>query len=85
MEVTTLAPRVGQSMKRQTNKACLQAHLAAKGRHDMESTLKTLHPECVFVVFVRFRDGLLASERFVYDLNGLLRQLGHSAFELPTK
>jgi hypothetical protein len=69
MEVTTLAPRVGQSMKRQTNKACLQAHLAAEGRHDMESTLKTLHPECVFV----------------YDLNGLLRQLGHSAFELPTK
>jgi steroid delta-isomerase-like uncharacterized protein len=34
-----------------------------------------------FVVFVRFRDGLLAGERFVYDLNGLLRQLGKPAFD----
>ena len=34
-----------------------------------------------FVVFVRFRDGLLAGERFVYDLNGLLRQLGQPAFQ----
>jgi predicted ester cyclase len=33
-----------------------------------------------FVVFVRFRDGLLAGERFVYDLNGLLRQLGQPCF-----
>jgi steroid delta-isomerase-like uncharacterized protein len=30
-----------------------------------------------FVVFVRFRDGLLAGERFVYDLATLYRQLGH--------
>lgn len=33
-----------------------------------------------FVVFVRFRDGLLAGERFVYDLNSLLAQLGQPAF-----
>jgi hypothetical protein len=37
-----------------------------------------------FVVFVRFRDGLLAGERIVYDLNGLLRQLGQPAFEPST-
>lgn len=36
-----------------------------------------------FVVFVRFRDGLLAGERLVYDLNGLLRQLGRPSFD-PT-
>jgi ketosteroid isomerase-like protein len=36
-----------------------------------------------FVVFVSFQDGLLAGERFVYDLNGLLRQLGQPAFRLP--
>ncbi len=136
---------------RQVNEMCLLAHLAAEGRHDIEATLATLHPECVFVdeplgmrfegragarehytmwwsafgntldggelhwvgdelvigdsafvgrhvgpfvgiaasgrpmrlpfvVFVRFRDGLLASERFVYDLNGLLDQLGQPAF-----
>lgn len=33
-----------------------------------------------FVVFVDFRDGLLAGERFVYDLNALVRQLGQTAF-----
>jgi steroid delta-isomerase-like uncharacterized protein len=35
-----------------------------------------------FVVFVGFRDGLLASERFVYDLNGLLAQLGQPAWDV---
>ena len=34
-----------------------------------------------FVVFVRFRSGLLTGERFVYDLDGLLRQLGQPYFE----
>jgi hypothetical protein len=34
-----------------------------------------------FVVFVGFRDGLIASERFVYDLNGLLAQLGGAAWK----
>lgn len=139
-------------MTRQANATCLQAHLLAETRHDMTSTLDTLHPSCVFideplglrlegregarehyamwwsgfgatldagrlhwvaddlvigeatfvgrhdgpfagiaptgrplrlpfVVFVGFRDGLLAGERFVYDLNGLLRQLGQPAFE----
>lgn len=34
-----------------------------------------------FVVFVEFRDGLLATERFVYDLNGLLGQLDQPAFD----
>lgn len=137
-------------MTRQTNEACLRAHLAAENRHDMDATLATLHPECVFadhplglewrgregarehytmwwsafgttvedgqvhwvdddflvgeasfagrhvgpfagieatgaelslrfVVFVRFRDGLLAGERFMYDLNGVLTQLGWTA------
>jgi predicted ester cyclase len=136
----------------ESNEACLQAHLAAEVRHDMEGTLATLHPDCVFidqplglrlegregarthyelwwsafgntldagerhwvrddlligeaafvgrhlgsfaglpptgepirlpfVVFVTFRDRLLAGERFVYDLNDLLRQLGQPAFE----
>lgn len=37
-----------------------------------------------FVVFVRFRDGLLAGERFVYDLNTLLIQLGQPAFNPRT-
>jgi hypothetical protein len=36
-----------------------------------------------FVVFVDFREGLLVGERFVYDLNGLLAQLGQPAF-VPT-
>lgn len=140
---------------RTTNEACLAAHLAAEGRHNMDATLATLHPACVFVdhplgmhlvgrdgarrhyelwwsafgttldhgrthwaddnvvvgeaefvgrhigrfagleptgqhirlpfvMFVEFRDGLLAGERFVYDLNGLLRQLGEPAFEPAT-
>lgn len=38
-----------------------------------------------FVVFVRFRDRLLAGERFIYDFNGLLRQLGHEAYVPLTK
>lgn len=29
-----------------------------------------------FVVFVRFRDGLISGERFVYDLSNLLSQIG---------
>lgn len=29
-----------------------------------------------FAVFVPFRDGLMAGERFYYDLDGLLQQLG---------
>jgi hypothetical protein len=36
-----------------------------------------------FVVFVQFRDGLLAGERFIYDLNGLLAQLDWPAFTPP--
>ena len=32
--------------------------------------------ELQFVVLVSFRDGLMAGERFYYDLTGLLRQLG---------
>lgn len=53
------------------------------GRHDgqfagLASTGRPLR--LPFVVFVSFRDGLLAGERFVYDLNGLLRQLGHPSF-----
>ncbi len=138
-------------MTRAANEECVRAHLAAENRHDMDATLATLHPECVFVdeplglrfegrdgardyytlwwsafantidhgelywpnddlligdavfagthvgpfvgieatgapmrlpfvVFVEFRDGKLASERFVYDLNGLLRGLGRPAF-----
>lgn len=31
-----------------------------------------------FCVFVTFRDGLLAAERFYYDLAGVLRQLGEA-------
>ncbi len=34
-----------------------------------------------FTVVVTFRDALLASERFTYDLNDLLRQLGQPAFD----
>jgi len=137
---------------RQENEAILRAHLAAENQRDLDATLATLHPDCVFtdrqlgrewhgragaaehytmwwsafrntvengqvhwvgdsflvgeasfagqhvgpfaglaptgaalalpfVVFVRFRDGLLAGERFVYDLNGLLRQLGQACFD----
>ncbi|MCF8199623.1 MAG: ester cyclase [Sulfuritalea sp.] len=35
-----------------------------------------------FAVFVPFRDGLMAGERFYYDLDGLLRQLGIERSEL---
>jgi len=31
-----------------------------------------------FAVFVSFREGLMAGERFYYDLDGILRQLGVS-------
>jgi steroid delta-isomerase-like uncharacterized protein len=149
--IASLAAHEGQNLTLHVNRACLQAHLAAEANHDLEATLATLHPECVFldeplgmrfdgrdgasehytmwwsafgntidggqlhwisdelvvgdsafvghhsgpflgisasgrtirlpfVVFVRFRDGLLAGERFVYDLNTLLRQLGEPAF-----
>jgi SnoaL-like polyketide cyclase len=139
---------------RADNASCLATHLAAERRLDMDATLATLHPDCLFVdeplglrlegrggarrhyelwwsafgatpedgrvhwvdddllvgeatfvgthrgrfaglaptdrpiqlpfvVFVDFRDGMLAGERFVYDLNTLLRQLDQPAFE-PT-
>jgi predicted ester cyclase len=139
-------------MSRQANEACLRQHLAAENAHDIEATVATLDPDCVFVdeplgltftgragarehygmwwsafgntvergrlhwvdddlligeavfvgrhvgpfagiaatgarlelpfvVFVTFRNGLLGGERFVYDLNGLLRQLGQPCFE----
>lgn len=138
-------------MTRETSLQILTKHLEAEVAHDMEGTLATLHPECVFidtplglrlegregarrhyamwwsgfgntldpgglhwvddhflvgeaafvgrhvgpfaglaptgnairlpfVVFVTFRESLLAGERFVYDLNHLLHQLGHPAF-----
>lgn len=35
-----------------------------------------------FTVIVRFRDGLLLGERFSYDLNDILRQIGYPAFEV---
>jgi SnoaL-like polyketide cyclase len=137
---------------RDRNEATLRRHLAAEKRHDMDETIATLHPRCVFVdeplglrldgragarehytiwwsafgadiedgkvfwtdddaaigtatftgrhvgsfagiaptnrsirvpfvVFVTFLDDLLSSERFIYDLNGLMRQLGQPAFE----
>jgi steroid delta-isomerase-like uncharacterized protein len=140
-----------ESMTRARNEECLRAHLAAENAHDMDATLATLHPDCVFldepigrryegrdgayeyyvswwsafgntiergelhwprddlaigdaafvgrhvgtfagieatgapmrlpfVVFVEFREGLIVGETFVYDLNGLLRQLGQPAF-----
>jgi len=53
------------------------------GRHDgtFAGLAATGRPLLLpFVVFVDFRDGLLAGERFVYDLNSLLRQVGHAAF-----
>jgi predicted ester cyclase len=31
------------------NEAVLYEHLGAENRHDMEATLATVHPECVFV------------------------------------
>lgn len=138
------------------NLAVLLAHVQAENRHDIDATLATVHPDCVFidqplglrfdghpgarthyemwwdafanttdqggqlhwvhddlliadsafigthqgpfagiaptnrpfrlpfVVFVEFRDGLLTTERFVYDLNGLLAQLGQPAFDTST-
>ena len=140
--------------EREINQACVQRHLKAEMMHDMETTLATLHPDCLFedrpigltlrgrdqarrhyelwwsafgigldsgkqywaaddlliaevdfvgrhvgdflgiaptgreirlpiVVVVGFRDGFLASERFTYDLNDLLRQLGQPAFQSP--
>ena len=35
-----------------------------------------------FTVVVRFRDGLLSGERFSYDLNDILRQIGYPAFDV---
>jgi hypothetical protein len=138
---------------REDNKACLARHLEAEGRHDMEVTLETLHPECLFedrpvgltlhgregarrhytmwwsafgvttdegrlhwvrddlaigeaffsgihkgpflgiaptgrairfpfTVMVGFRDGLLSGERFTYDLNDILRQIGAPFFDI---
>jgi SnoaL-like domain len=51
------------------------------GRHvgtflDLRPTARPIR--LPFVVFVKFRDGLLLGERFVYDLHGLLAQLGHA-------
>lgn len=141
-------------MSSRPNEAVLMQHVQAENRHDIEATLATIHPDCVFidqplglrfdghagaqrhyemwwnafanttdrggalhwvhddlliadsafigthtgvfagiaptqrafrlpfVVFVEFRDGLLATERFVYDLNGLLAQLGQPAFDI---
>jgi ketosteroid isomerase-like protein len=133
-------------VSRDDNQAVLQAHLAAETVHDLDATLATVHPDCVFideqlgkrwegmtgaaehyrtwwdglgatldggdvhwvrddlvigdavftgrhvgsfagmaptgnqirlpfVVFVTFNDTLIAGERFVYDMAGLLRQL----------
>ena len=129
------------------NQDCVRKHLQFENAHDMEGTLSTLHPECVFedlplgktykgiegarryyaelwqafdvtvesrlrhwstegnliaettfvgphrseflghkpkgmtirlplVVIVTFRDGLMAGERFYYDLSMLMRQIG---------
>ncbi len=138
------------------NEAVLLEHVAAENRHDMDATLATVHPDCVFtdqalqlrwhghdgarrhydmwwsafenttdkggvlhwvsndlliadsafvgchngtfagiaatgrtfrlpfVVFVEFRDGLLLTERFVYDLNGLLAQLDQPSFDITS-
>ncbi len=137
------------------NQRVLLQHVLAENHHDIEATLATLHPECLFidqplglrfeghhgarahyhmwwkaldvrtddgsvlhgvnddlliadsafvgrhrgdfagviaptnnpfrmpfVVFVEFKDQLLYSERFVYDLNGLLEQLGQPSFDI---
>jgi steroid delta-isomerase-like uncharacterized protein len=134
--------------------ALLRTHIGAELQHDMEATLDTLHPECVFedvplewrlegregarqhyafwwgafgvkpdvakgrqfwagedtliaesafigthrgsflgfaptgkeiylpfIVTVSFRDGKMSGERFMYDLNTLLRQIGASAID----
>lgn len=129
------------------NKACVARHLEAENKQDMEGTLATLHPDCVFedlplnktfrgidgardyyrelwaafdvtvegrqrhwsmegnliaettfvgpqrseflgvpargqiirlplVVIVTFKDGLMLGERFYYDLNMLMQQVG---------
>lgn len=55
------------------------AEAAYRGRHDgpflgIDSTGRSIVLR--FTVFVTFRDGLMAGERFYYDLAGLLRQLG---------
>lgn len=33
-----------------------------------------------FMVIVRFRDGLLSGEKFFYDLNGIMAQIGEPSF-----
>jgi AcrR family transcriptional regulator len=38
-----------EHMGRPENEACVRRHLIAETGHDMEATLATLHPECVFV------------------------------------
>jgi ketosteroid isomerase-like protein len=35
-----------------------------------------------FTVYVGFRDGLLSSERFFYDLNSIMAQIGQNAFKI---
>ena len=35
----------------ETNQACVRRHLAAENLQDMEGTLATLHPDCVFEDF----------------------------------
>lgn len=134
----------------ESHQALLTRHLEAENRHDLDATLATLHPECLFedraldlrldgregaaryyrlwwdalgvvverpedgasywaadgtyiaeaayrgthagpflgiastgreivlrfTVIIGFRDGLMAGERFYYDLAGLLRQMG---------
>lgn len=35
-----------------------------------------------FTVIVRFADGLLSGEKFYYDLNNIMRQLGQNSFEI---
>jgi SnoaL-like polyketide cyclase len=35
-----------------------------------------------FTVYVRFKDGLLLSERFFYDLNTVMKQIGQPGFAL---
>lgn len=143
-------------MSNRPNEAVLMDHVQAENRHDIDATLATVHPDCVFidqplglrlhghagarqhyqmwwnafanttdrggqlhwvnddlliaesafvgthrgtfagitptqrtfrlpfVVFVEFRDGLLATERFVYDLNGLLAQLEQPSLDVST-
>lgn len=51
---------------RQELEALIRRHVEAENAHRLDR----------FAVFVPFRDGLMAGERFYYDLDGLLRQLG---------